>query len=87
MMTQIDLLTKHVMGSGSKVVNAVGVSGVNLDEAHFEAMYNEKVHFLANQAGGSRPNYPRPGRNQGWNMDRDDGWRYRDREWRDRCTN
>ncbi|WMV45666.1 hypothetical protein MTR67_039051 [Solanum verrucosum] len=84
MMTQMDLLTKYVMGSGSKSVNAVGVSGVNLDEAHFESMYNEKVHFLANQTGGFRPNYPRPDENQSWNRDRGDGWRGRDRNWRDR---
>ncbi|WMV08550.1 hypothetical protein MTR67_001935 [Solanum verrucosum] len=86
-MTKMDRLMEHVMGSGSKVVNAVGISGVNHNEAHFEAMYNEKVNILANQAGRSRPNCPRSGRTQGWNMERDDGWRDRDREWRDCGTN
>jgi len=55
-MIQMDLLTKHVMGSGYKSVNAVGASsGVSPDEVQFEAMYKEKVQFLSNQAGGSRP--------------------------------
>uniref|UniRef100_M1DX90 Integrase core domain containing protein n=1 Tax=Solanum tuberosum TaxID=4113 RepID=M1DX90_SOLTU len=40
----MDLLTKHVMGSGYKSVNAVGASsGVSPDDAQFEAMYNEKI--------------------------------------------
>ncbi|WMV29353.1 hypothetical protein MTR67_022738 [Solanum verrucosum] len=65
MMTQRDLLSKHVMGSGWKAINAVRInSGVNPDKAHFEAMYNEEVHFLLNQRGGSPSNYPRPGKIQ-----------------------
>ncbi|WMV33283.1 hypothetical protein MTR67_026668 [Solanum verrucosum] len=88
MMTQMDLLTKHFMGSGSKSVNAVSTNnGVNPDEVQFDAMYNEEVQFLSNQEGGSRPSYQRPGENQRWNRDRGNGWRDRDREWSDRGTN
>ncbi|WMV45849.1 hypothetical protein MTR67_039234 [Solanum verrucosum] len=62
MMTQMDLLKKHIMGSGYKTGNVVSVnSGVNPNEAHFDAMYNEILHFLANQARGSRLSYPRSG--------------------------
>lgn len=39
------LLTKHVMGSSYKVVNAVGTSSrVSSYDAKFETMYNEEVH-------------------------------------------
>ncbi|WMV41608.1 hypothetical protein MTR67_034993 [Solanum verrucosum] len=79
-MIQMDLLTKHVMGSAYKVVNAVGANSVNHDEMQFEDMYNEEVLFLSNQAGGSHQSYPRSSGNQGWNRDRDDGWRDRDRD-------
>uniref|UniRef100_M1DS34 Putative plant transposon protein domain-containing protein n=1 Tax=Solanum tuberosum TaxID=4113 RepID=M1DS34_SOLTU len=73
-MTQMDLSTKHVMGGGYKAVNAVTAkSGGNPDDAQFEAMYNEKVQFFSNQAGGSNPSYPKLGGNQGWNKDHDDG--------------
>ncbi|WMV50765.1 hypothetical protein MTR67_044150 [Solanum verrucosum] len=82
------LLTKHVRGEGHKVVNVVGVSnGVSSDDAQFDAMYNEEVQFLLNQEGGFRRIYQRPGENQGWNRDRDDGWRDRDCEWHDLGTN
>uniref|UniRef100_M1DHY4 Putative plant transposon protein domain-containing protein n=1 Tax=Solanum tuberosum TaxID=4113 RepID=M1DHY4_SOLTU len=58
-MTQLDILSKNVMGAGARSVNAVGVESVILDEAKFEALYNEEVNFLANQGGGYRSNYPR----------------------------
>ncbi|WMV45848.1 hypothetical protein MTR67_039233 [Solanum verrucosum] len=87
MMTEMNLLMKHVMGSGSKAVNMVEVRGVNLDEAHFEAMYNEELHFLENHKGGFRLSYPRPDGNQSWKNNRDEGWRDLHREWRDRATN
>lgn len=48
MMTQIDLMTTHVMGGGSKIVNvvALGVSK-SYDDDYFEALYNEEVYFLS----------------------------------------
>uniref|UniRef100_M1DHC5 Integrase core domain containing protein n=1 Tax=Solanum tuberosum TaxID=4113 RepID=M1DHC5_SOLTU len=82
MMTQLDILSKNVMGVGINSVNVVGVGGTNPDEAQFERLYNEEVNFLANQGGGYRANNPRLDGNQGWNSD--EGWRDRDRDWCDR---
>uniref|UniRef100_M1DSX9 Integrase core domain containing protein n=1 Tax=Solanum tuberosum TaxID=4113 RepID=M1DSX9_SOLTU len=80
MMTQLDILSKNLMGNGPRVVNVVGItSGANPENAHFKALCNEEVNFLANQGGGFHPSYLRQGRNPGSNRERDDGWRDRDR--------
>ncbi|WMV49665.1 hypothetical protein MTR67_043050 [Solanum verrucosum] len=56
MMTQLDLLFKHVMGGGLRSLNAVGTnSGHYSDDAEFEALYNEKVQYLGNQIGVLTP--------------------------------
>ncbi|WMV09065.1 hypothetical protein MTR67_002450 [Solanum verrucosum] len=70
------------MGAGAMSVTVVSVECVNTEEAKFEEMYNKEVKFLAKQGGVYHTNYPRKGRNQNWN--RDEGWRDRDRELRDR---
>ena len=49
MMTQIDLLTKHVMNGEFKSVNAVDTRvGKVSNDANFDAMYNEEVQYLMN---------------------------------------
>uniref|UniRef100_M1DWK2 Integrase core domain containing protein n=1 Tax=Solanum tuberosum TaxID=4113 RepID=M1DWK2_SOLTU len=80
-MTQLDILSKNVMGADARGVSVVGVEGTNPEEMKFETLYNEEVNYLANQGSGYRSNYPRQGGNQSWA--RDEGWKDRDREWRD----
>uniref|UniRef100_M1DHC2 Uncharacterized protein n=1 Tax=Solanum tuberosum TaxID=4113 RepID=M1DHC2_SOLTU len=46
------------LGAGARSVNAMGVGCANSEESKFEALYNEEEHFLANQGGGYRSNYP-----------------------------
>ncbi|WMV08098.1 hypothetical protein MTR67_001483 [Solanum verrucosum] len=44
MMTQLDLLSKHVIRDGLKLVNVVGFnSGHCPNDAMFAALYNERV--------------------------------------------
>ncbi|WMV59101.1 hypothetical protein MTR67_052486 [Solanum verrucosum] len=60
MLTQLDLLSKHVMGGGLKSVNAVGTNSEQcLDYAKFEELYNEEVQYFRNQVGGSLLNSQR----------------------------
>lgn len=61
----MNVMEKELMGSGAKSVNVVGVGVVNLHEAHFEAIYNEEINFLANKGGEYQQNYPWPGVNPG----------------------
>ncbi|WMV13699.1 hypothetical protein MTR67_007084 [Solanum verrucosum] len=60
MMTQLYLLSKHVIKGRLKLVNAVGnTSGQCLDDAMFEELYNEE-----NQMRDSHPNYQWKGGNK-----------------------
>lgn len=51
-MTQLDILSKNIMGGGVRTVNVVGVRWADTEDMKFEAFYNEKVNFLDNQACG-----------------------------------
>lgn len=44
-MTQFDILSKKIMGTGANRVNVMGVGCANPEEAKFEALYNEKGEF------------------------------------------
>ncbi|XP_059289056.1 uncharacterized protein LOC132042546 [Lycium ferocissimum] len=77
LVTQMDLLTKHVMGGGSKKVNAVETcEGGPMDEQCFQ-MHDEEASYVNNLREGSRPNYQGPNQgswrqgqgNQGWNKE------------------
>ncbi|WMV59004.1 hypothetical protein MTR67_052389 [Solanum verrucosum] len=58
--TQLDLLSKYVLGDGLKSADAVGTnSGKFPNDVKFEALYIEEVQYLGNQIGGSHPNYQR----------------------------
>ena len=81
-MTQLDILSKYVMGACVRSVNVFGVGCANHEEAMFEALANKKVKFLTNQRGYYSANYQRKGDSQGWR--RNNVWRDCDREWRDR---
>ncbi|WMV32698.1 hypothetical protein MTR67_026083 [Solanum verrucosum] len=45
-MTQLDILSKNVMGAGARVVNAVGVGGENPEEMKFESVTTQKKNEL-----------------------------------------
>ncbi|WMV58512.1 hypothetical protein MTR67_051897 [Solanum verrucosum] len=52
MITQLNLLSKHVIGGSLKSMNTVGTNnGQCLDDAKFEALYYKEVQYLGNQMG------------------------------------
>lgn len=67
MMTQLELLKKHVMGAPTKAVNDIASKAYDDKEAK---KLDEEIRYLANYPGSSHPAYQRQGKNQGWN-DRD----------------
>jgi len=40
-MTQLDILSKNIMGAGAQSIITVGVECANPEEEKFEALYNE----------------------------------------------
>uniref|UniRef100_M1DKD0 Uncharacterized protein n=1 Tax=Solanum tuberosum TaxID=4113 RepID=M1DKD0_SOLTU len=45
-MTQLDILSKNVMGAGARGVDVMGVGDANPEEMKFEALYNEEMKVL-----------------------------------------
>ena len=50
-MTQLEILSKNVMGACIQSINVLDVGCANHEEAMFEALDNKKVKFLTNQRG------------------------------------
>ncbi|WMV13652.1 hypothetical protein MTR67_007037 [Solanum verrucosum] len=74
MITQMDLLTKNVMGGGYIAMNAASTNNrVSSNDAQFESKYNEEEKILLSQMGGFCLSYPRKDGNQGW-TGRDQNW-------------
>uniref|UniRef100_M1DRD8 Integrase core domain containing protein n=1 Tax=Solanum tuberosum TaxID=4113 RepID=M1DRD8_SOLTU len=73
MMTQMTLLTNHVMGIVYEAVNPV--------EVKFE---NKEVHLVSRLEEVSHLSFIRSGGNQGWNIISEDVWRDHNRDWSDR---
>lgn len=50
MMTQLDLLTKNVMGGGRKNINVFSTTGdMPFDGVPYDIHYNEEVQYMGNQ--------------------------------------
>lgn len=48
-MTQLENLSKNVIGVGAQGVNVMGVGFANPEEVMFESLYNKDFNFLDNQ--------------------------------------
>lgn len=63
--TQLDLLIKHIMGSTPKAVNSIGSKKTKAYEYGEEKMIDREIWFLSNQIGCSQATYQRQGKNKG----------------------
>lgn len=91
MLTQLDVLTKHVTEENQKIVNRIAAAiDVVQDIVPYEEGYNEVVHYMSNKQMGCGAAFPRPLENKRQNniaiwVDRawpkqpqGEGWRYHD---------
>lgn len=60
MMTQLELLTKHVIGAPTKMVNVAASKGFDEEEVK---RLDEEIQYLANYLVGSHPSCQRKGGN------------------------
>lgn len=66
MLTQLDLLTKHIIGGKPEECYDVAAAGdVVYDKVLYERGYSEEIHYMGNQVMGSQPAFPSPPENQG----------------------
>ncbi|KAF3650187.1 hypothetical protein FXO37_18588 [Capsicum annuum] len=80
-MTQLDLLTKHMMGDPPKVVNVVASKSAKAYDDEETESLDEEILFLSSQSGGSRPTYQRQVGNQDRDRDHDCRDKERDYNW------
>lgn len=62
-MTQMDLLTKHMLNPTPKMVNTMVSKGTRSYEDSEVKAFDEEVWFLSNQVVGFLPTYHRQGKN------------------------
>lgn len=84
MMINVELLAKHMLGTGQKPINTVGAHNTPLLEGEVVyALFDDDIRYLENQGSDSRMGYQSTNIGPWHPRDESKGWRYRDGPWND----